>query len=116
MAGTIRGQWQGLISDYTLQYHNGREWIDISAFNAELNRDTNFAETFHTYGLEWNENEIVFYFDKVEIRRVANEFCFSEVPIWLSLAVIPWSGTVTDVIDGTSMKVDWVRYYQQKIQ
>jgi beta-glucanase (GH16 family) len=74
----------------------------------------NFAEAFHTYGLEWNEHEIVFYFDDQEIRREKNEFCYSEVPIWLSLAVIPWAGQVTDAIDGTRMQVDWVRYYHKK--
>lgn len=109
-----QGRWQGLISDYTLQYHDGQDWVDIDAFNAQDNPATNFSQTFHTYGLQWDEHEIVFYFDGQEIRREANEFCHSEVPIWLSLAVIPWAGPVTDAIDGTSMKVDWVRYYQKK--
>ena len=108
------GTWEGLISDYKLQYHNSHEWIDISTFDVE--KDVNFGEEYHTYGLEWNENGIAFYFDGREIRRETNEFCFSESPIWLSLAIISWSGPITDAIDGTSMKIDWVRYYQPKEQ
>jgi hypothetical protein len=35
-------------------------------------------------------------------------------PIWLSLAIIPWAGKVTDSIHGTFMEVDYVRVYQRK--
>jgi hypothetical protein len=27
------------------------------------------AKEYHTYGLEWNENELVYYFDRKEIRQ-----------------------------------------------
>lgn len=106
------GKWQGLISDYKLQYHGSGEWIDISTFDVE--KAANYGQEYHTYGLEWDQKQIAFYFDGEAIRREQNKFCFSEVPIWLSLAVIAWSGPVTDAIDGTSMKIDWVRYYQRK--
>lgn len=86
------------------------------SFNLEGDYETNFSDEFHTYGLEWNEQELVFYFDGKEIRRVKNEFCFSETPIWLSLALVKWYGTLTDDVDGKSMKVDYVRVYQQKNQ
>ena len=35
-------------------------------------------------------------------------------PVWLSLAVIPWAGRITDAIDGTAMEVDYVRIYRKK--
>ncbi|AUP79711.1 glycoside hydrolase family 16 protein [Flavivirga eckloniae] len=73
-----------------------------------------FSEEFHTYGLKWDENEMIFYLDGKEIRRIANTFCFSESPIFLSLAIVEWYGTLTDAVDGTSMKVDYVRYYKKK--
>ncbi|GAF05027.1 family 16 glycosylhydrolase [Saccharicrinis fermentans] len=104
--------WHGLMSNYQLQYFKNGKWIDITEL--DVTQSYNFAEEFHTYGLLWNEKEIIFYFDGKEIRREVNSFCYSETPIWLSLAIIPWSGPVTDAIDGTSMKVDYVKYYQQK--
>ncbi|ARV16565.1 family 16 glycosylhydrolase [Polaribacter sp. SA4-12] len=107
-----KGNWYGLISDYKVQYLKDGVWKDIAVLDVEKNY--NFAEEYHTYGLEWNEQELIFYFDGKEIRREKNTFCFSETPIWLSVAIIKWSGTVTDAIDGISMKVDYVRYYNKK--
>ena len=49
-----------------------------------------------------------------ELRRVKNEFCLSPSSVWLSLAVIPWAGRITDAIDGTAMEVDYVRIYRKK--
>lgn len=107
-----KGHWQSLIGNYTLQYEKDGQWTDISVL--DVTKDHNFGEEFHTYGLLWDEKELVFYFDGKEIRRESNDFCYSESPIWLSLAIIKWSGPVTDAIDGTSMKVDYVRYYQKR--
>jgi beta-glucanase (GH16 family)/lysophospholipase L1-like esterase len=73
-----------------------------------------FSKEYHVFGLEWNENEIVFYLDRKEIRREKNAFCFSAAPVLLSLAVIQWAGEVTDRIDGTFMEVDYVRVYRKK--
>ena len=84
------------------------------AFDLSEKYEKDFASEFHTYGLEWNKEEMVFYFDGKEIRRVKNEFCFRETPIWLSLALVQWYGKLTDAADGKSMKVDYVRYYQKK--
>ena len=107
-----KGDWNGLITDFKVQYFNGTTWVDISSMNVE--ESMNFADNYHTYGLEWNENQIIFYFDGKIIRKSSNDFCFSESPIWLSSAIISNSVEVTNAIDGTSMKVDYVRYYQPK--
>lgn len=105
-------EWNSLITDYQVQYFDGTDWLDMSSMN--VMNDINFAEEYHTFGLERDEKQIIFYFDGKVIRKTTNNFCFSESPIWLSLAIISWSGAVTDAIDGTSMKVDYVRYYQPK--
>ncbi|APZ45551.1 glycoside hydrolase [Polaribacter reichenbachii] len=104
--------WRSLIHEYKIQYFKDGVWRDITVLNAEEQYD--FSKEFHTYGLEWNEDELIFYFDGKEIRRAKNEFCHSETPIWLSLALIKWHGTLTDDLDGKSMKVDYVKYYQKK--
>ncbi len=75
---------------------------------------SDFARDFQTYGLEWTEKELVFYFNGKEIRREKNTFCHSPSPVWLSLAIISWGGKITDAIDGTFMEVDHVRIYQRK--
>lgn len=104
--------WAGLTQNFKVQYFKNNQWHDIATLDVE--NEVNFAEEYHTWGLEWNEQEIVFYFDSKEIRREKNEFSHSLSPIWLSLAIIKWDGPVTDKIDGTSMKVDYVRYFKRK--
>lgn len=104
--------WRSLINEYKVQYFKNGKWRDITVLNAQETYD--FSEEFHTYALEWNENELIFYFDGKEMRRTKNEFCHSEVPIFLSLALIKWHGTLKDDLDGKSMKVDYVKYYQRK--
>lgn len=108
-----RGHWQGLAGDYRVEYHDGRKWVEMSAFDSK-DGTIDFARDFHTYGLLWTEKELVFYFDGKPIRREKNQFCHSPSPIWLSLAIIKWAGNITDAIDGTFMEVDHVRVYQPR--
>jgi len=108
-----RGHWQGVMDDYRVEYHDGKKWVEISSFDIKKG-SANFARDFHTYGLEWSEKELVFYLDGKVIRREKNAFCHSPSPVWLSLAIIPWAGKITDAIHGTFMEVDYVRVYDRK--
>jgi beta-glucanase (GH16 family) len=74
----------------------------------------NLGKTFHVYGLEWTETDLIYYFDGQEIRRQPHTICHRPAPVWLSLAITRWAGTVTDDIDGKSMDVDYVRVYRKK--
>ena len=105
-------EWQDVITDYKIQYEKDGKWIDI--VSTDVTKSGNFADEYHTYGLQWTKDELIFYFDRKEIRRAKNEFCYSPAPVWLSLAIISWSGPVTDAIDGTKMEVDYVRIYKKK--
>lgn len=79
-------------------------------------RNIDFSLEYHIFGLAWSEQEIIYYLDGKEIRRIKNDYCFGAVPIRLSLAIITWDGLVTDVIDGTQMEVDYVRVYKRKAE
>jgi beta-glucanase (GH16 family) len=105
------GKWKAMMDNYRVEYFDGSKWIEMAKFDI-LDGEYNFARDFHTYGLEWNEDELVFYFNGKAIRREKNTFCHSESPVWLSLAIIAWAGKVSDAIDGTFMEVDHVRVYQ----
>jgi beta-glucanase (GH16 family) len=93
---------------------NGKKTHPSSSKSFTMGKNDDLARDFHTYGLKWNEKELVFYFDGREIRREKNVFCHSPSPVWLSLAIISWAGKVTDAVDGTFMEVDYVRIYQPK--
>lgn len=104
------GDWVQLLTDYKIQYHNGLDWVDIKSYNSL--EEIDLSKEFHTYGLEWNEKELIYYYDRKELRRIPNTFCYSPAPVYLSAAVINGAGPVTDAIDGTRMEVDYVRIYK----
>ena len=115
----IEGQFEVDINEghypdkINMNIHNwsGKHWAKSKEKKAE---GMNLADTYHTYGLEWNKEELIWFFDGKEIRREKNTICHKPTPVWLSLAIIKWAGPVTDAIDGTSMDVDYVRVYQKE--
>ena len=109
-----KGNWTGFMSDYKLQYFDGKNWVDMSTFDIN-NGNYNFSKEYHVYGLDWSKEELVFYFDGKEIRRVKNDFCYSPSPVWLSEAIISWSGSIKEEqLNGSAMEVDYVRVYEKK--
>lgn len=105
---------RSLMTDYTLEYHDGEKWVIIKEYNsADLG---NFGEEFHTYGVAWDKDYFRFYFDGQLYYTIRNDACFSETAILFSLAILKknYSGAITEELDGTAMKIDYVRYYQAK--
>jgi len=87
-------------------------------------RVTDPYDTFHTYGLEWNENEYIFYIDGVESGR-SSFGGVSQNEQYLILSVeqsanagerIGWAGDIRKNKPGeiTDFVVDYVRVYQYK--
>ena len=95
-----------------MNIHNwsGEHW---SKSKSQMVEKANLADEFHIYGLEWNQRELIWYYDGKEIRREPNTICHGPAPVWLSLAIVDWAGPVTDAIHGKSMNVDYVRVYQK---
>jgi hypothetical protein len=72
------------------------------------------AADFHLYAAEWNEQEVIYYFDGQVIHRVPNTKAHLPTPVIYSTAVLPWAGPINLTLDGKSMDVDWVRVYRRK--
>ena len=76
-------------------------------------------DTFHTYGVEWNETEYIFYIDGRETRRTSFGGVCQE-PLWLILSVEQeyggWAGDIRNnrPDEMTDFVVDYVRVYQYK--
>ena len=73
---------------------------------------------FHTYGIEWKEDVLYYYFDGEVVATKENNTkgLHADVPIvpTLSTAVLEWAGPILDDLDGTAMVVDYVRVWQTK--
>lgn len=80
----------------------------------KINNQLDLSVDFHIYGLEWTEKYLKYYFDGKLVRTEKNKCCKASARLVLGTAVLKWAGEVTDAINGTSMVVDWVRYYKNK--
>ena len=109
-----QGEWNNLMDEFRLEYEVNGAWVTASAFSI-LDGAFFFARDYQVVGLDWTEKELVFYLNGKEIRRLPNEFCHNPGPVWLSLAVIPWAGRVSDAIHGTQMEVDYVRVFRRRV-
>lgn len=115
------GQWMDTCSDFHFEYWDGEKWRPVPGAarstvdqTKKLADADNLGRSFHVYGLEWNERELVYYFDGKVIRRIPNTICHLASPVWLSLAIIKWAGAINDDLDGKSMDVDYVKVWQKK--
>ena len=77
-------------------------------FNADP--ASNLCDQFHTYGLCWQPNELVFYFDGVPIRHETRHVP-TGCPMYLiaNLAIVDWATAATD-----TLTVDYIRVYRPK--
>ncbi len=112
--GASKGQYRNLISDYNVEYYDGQKWNNIASYDAA--NISNYAKEWHTYGMAWDEDYFHFYLDGKLYYSMRNNVCFSEQTLLFSLAILKAdiAGPVADNIDGTSMKIDYVRYYTSK--
>ncbi|WPR71126.1 family 16 glycosylhydrolase [Flavobacterium sp. NG2] len=104
--------WNALISDYKIEAYVNGKWVEIASYDVKTNY--NHSQDYHVYGMDWSATAIKFYYDNKLIRTIPNTLCNEDLNIYLSLAILEHAGEVTDAINGTSMKIDWVRYYQKK--
>jgi beta-glucanase (GH16 family) len=75
----------------------------------------NLADDFHVIAMEWNEKELIFYFDGREIRRLPNIDSHRPISVWFSTYIADWcGGKATRAVDGSFMEVDWVRVWQKE--
>ena len=67
---------------------------------------------YHTFGLEWKENEYIFYVDRVETWRTSNAISHTKQYIVLSIEVDDWAGNINEAVLPDSIIVDYVRVYR----
>jgi len=70
------------------------------------------TEGFHTYGLLWTEDELVWYFDDVEVARAETPADMHD-PMYMivNMGLGGWAGTPSDDL-AAEMKIDYIHAYQ----
>ncbi len=110
---------------YYLHYTNpswysehGSAWDHEASFGGTSEGPDKSAD-FHNYGVEWNENNLIFYFDDkkiasynrpTEIRQLDAQY------IIINLAIGAWAGDNIEVTAETPayFEAEWVRVWKQK--
>ena len=86
-------------------------WSRGSAFIAPQD----LADDFHVYGLEWDEDEIKFYFDGQLVRRGPNGSWHQPLTLNFDSETMPkWFGLPRDDDLPSTYSIDWVRAWKKK--
>jgi len=96
---------------YKIEYFDGKKWQVFAQKTFKEAGRLDLAQEYHLYGLEWNEDWLIYYFDGKEIYKYKNEFCYTPAAIYLSLAFLG-TAEITADLDGKTMSVDYVRVWQ----
>lgn len=107
-----KGNLKGVVYDYKIEYYDGEKWVEL--VDRDYYGGVDLSKEFHTYGMLWDKEKICYYFDGELLRTHYHTDIISPTNIYLSLAILTqeYAGAVTDELDGKSMKVDYVRFYE----
>lgn len=117
---TLKGKDNSMI---TSNLHWGGYGLQTKYRNVTISKAVNPYTEYNTYGLEWNENEYIYYVNGVETGR-SSAGGVSKAPEFLILSCEVdgvdgepykgWSGVITDNTDElpAEFTVDYVRAYQ----
>ena len=85
-----------------------------NSYSVPYRAQYDLSEDYHTYALEWNPDELIYYYDNIEIARYKNENATIPLFVYLSSAVLSWAGTIAgEEADGSAQIVDYVRVWQR---
>lgn len=103
----MTGQAQNTVNVTVHSNETGQQTSETTAVHVG---DT---DGFHSYGVLWQEDEVVWYFDDVAVAHADTPSDMHD-PMYMlvNLAVGGIAGTPTDGLgDGSEMKIDYIRAY-----
>ncbi|MFI3315208.1 MAG: family 16 glycosylhydrolase [Rikenellaceae bacterium] len=98
----------------TAHYMRFKDTIHIKSSNA-YRTGYKLSEQYIIAGLEWNEQEIIWYLNGVEIHRCDNKHWFSPETVNFDCETFPtWWGLPSDDDNGGEFKIDYFRFWTKK--
>lgn len=95
-------------------YHYGPDWTQHQSFGGQY-WGPDLSQGWHTYGVEWTANEMIFYFDDLEIARYWRPEDIAQAKqmyLIINLAVGGWAPDPVAADYPARLECDWVRVYQ----
>ncbi len=112
----IGGKASGFERKYNMNAHvwktptEKRHWAVGGVWNAPFR----FADEFHVYGFDWNEQELVWYVDGIAVRRAKNTNWFFPMRVLFdSEAMWSWFGKVDDADLPSTFSIDYLRVWRK---
>ncbi len=88
---------------------------DTSAIHSSNFWVEDMSADYHTYGVMYDEQDIIWYFDGVELMRTITPIAAKQYPVYVLVNLALGSGwPITNTPDPSIMKVDYVRVYQHQ--
>ena len=84
---------------------------DKHPYHVKAKTGADFYSAFHTYGMEWNEQKMTFYFDNEKIGEVKTPSRFKETYFAILDLGIGGGWPTEDTPNPSDMYVDWVRIW-----
>ena len=103
----MRGQEPNIVNVTAHSIANGKYTMDQTAVNVAS------TEGFHTYGVLWDKEQIVWYFDDVAVAKADTPEDMND-PMYMivNLAIGGIAGTPANGLpNGSEMKIDYIRAY-----
>ncbi len=103
----MRGQDPNTVHVTAHSAANGTHTMDQTAVNVAS------TDGFHTYGVLWDEDQIVWYFDDVAVAHADTpDDMHGPMYMLVNLAIGGMAGTPSDdLADGSQMKIDYIHAY-----
>ena len=95
-------------------------WVDAASrmYGRTILDDMDFTLDYHVYGVEWSEDELVYYLDGVESGRFSEGVSTIDRPLYLTFNLSIGDGETVPPPDETTpwpgeLRIDWVRVYRR---
>lgn len=99
----------------TVHVWNTPEVHDHQGLGGVFLNDKPLADEFHTYGFEWDPQEIKFYFDGVLVRKGPNPYWHYPLVMDFDCETMPdWFGLPDPADLPSTFSIDYVRAWQHK--
>lgn len=102
--------WHPSTYDTRLGLMAGKSW-DVAA--EQFTAPDDVSRNFHVYGVEWNDKELIWYFDNREVRRLPHTACRYEAALHMITVVAGPKENLTDALHGATTELDYIRAYKK---